>query len=266
MVLKVDTSAKQLRKYKMRGGRLVRRKKRAPGIVVGSNRQGKTMIRYSAPNNVPFPDVFYDKFRTEALFSISHTAGANPAAFTSTGVWAVRIKAIDIISPFTNLGAVAAVGGSGTSLSIPLDSTRLINANVYSSYQVVSTTIEFTCLPQNPLDTMFAALMPSNNAAPATYAQSMLEKDTVARQFRTNVDTKPLRITVYWNKFFGVDKVVYENDQLGLYSASYAATPLAVAFIDVFLQQVAGIAPANDVGCRLKMTQNIKMWGFTQQV
>nr|WAE42913.1 MAG: capsid protein [Cressdnaviricota sp.] len=237
------------------------------GVVKSSTRQGKTMILYKAPNNVPFPDVYFDKFRTEALCYINSgsTAGI-PVTMNASGEWVCRIRALDIIAPFTNLGAIAAVGGSSTNASVPLDVTRLINGNLYSSYQVLATKLSVEVLPQDSTDMVMAALMPTNNGIPATYAQAMLEKDTKVSEFRTNTRSKPLSIYVQWNKFFGLDKTVYTNDITGNYSAAYNGTPLTVAYIDILLQTPFGSALVSAAGLKIKMTQYIRAWGFTQSV
>ena len=186
----------------------------------------RTLVYLDRTRINPFPSRFITKMHTSIYGSI-------PSGQTN-GQFFIQMNAC--FKPFDSGGWLNARPTIAT--LNPTGYSSICNANMYQYYRVNSASVKCEVIPQSVSDSVIVTLTPSGvvNALVGT-AQAMTMPWTKKGNFsanKNNTNTKygnAIVNTIKMHDFFGVNKMIYDNELGANYTATYNFKPAKTAFM-----------------------------------
>lgn len=221
------------------------------------------MIMFKAPNNAIVPRQYFTKMRSRYCGTLG------TALFSASGHAQLSLIANDPFAPFRILPAINITWMDGVS---PLARTSqdfglLCNLQHYLKCQVLAskTTIRFS---ENTLvsDDVVACITPSITSpgtVPATVTAALAQPYNRYKEFAgTNLTGAKLNCFTKWNKFIGIDKTIFDNDQALLFTAAYNASPTTSLFHVININTMDCSLPASAIGFQFELEQYVRFSDF----
>ena len=200
----------------------------------------------------PFPSRFVTKMHTSIY--------GNIPAGVSSGQYFIQINACRL--PFDSGGWLNARPNIVTLQ--PTGYSSICNANLYQYYRVNSASVKCEFIPQSLTDTVIGTLTPSGvvNALVGT-AQAMTMPWTKKGNFASNKANtngkygNAIVNTIKMHDFFGVNKMIYDNELGANYTAQYNAKPAKTAFMVLNWATPDAVATVTALEYRIDLTQYV---------
>lgn len=235
--------------YARRVAKVAQIPKRKPKRRGGAPR---TLVYLDRTRINPFPSRFITKMHTSIYGSIP--AGA------SSGQYFIQMNACRL--PFDSGGWTNARPNIVTLQ--PTGYSSICNANMYQFYRVNSASVKCEIIPQQLADSVVVTLTPSGvvNALVGT-AQALTmpwTKKGIFSSSKNNTNSRQgnaITNTIRMNDFFGVNKMIYDNELGANYTAQYNAKPAKTAFMVMNWATPDGVNTSIALEYRIDLTQYV---------
>ena len=223
-----------------------------------AKRSNKELIIYKAPAQMPYAPRFRTKFSCDVY-------GYWNASSIIMGGIQMYVKLNGLLTPYNGGNWSNALPGITTLM--PTGLTALLNSQLYQSFRVYGSRIEFEMLPNAAVDSVECTITPSESVgAPATVATAMSQPLTKSGFFsfsKNDVNSRKgstLINSCTQHRLLGVSKSAIENDLSGNYEGSNLANPIVPMFWIVNVATANGILNTLSIDYRCKMTYFVELW------
>jgi len=218
----------------------------------------RSLIFYDNSRLNPYPQKFITKMHTSLY-------GFVPSGALASSNY--QILANSCVQPF-GLSTTLFPNPSAPVANLnPTGFEALCNANLYSRYRVTGFKVTLEYIPQALTDTVIATLTPSCLAGSCpNVATAMTQPFTRKGNFnssKNNTNQKgnnAITLSMRCHEFIGVNKMIFDNDLSGSFTAPYNAAAGRSIFVIVNWATPDAVAIATALQYRIDLTQYVELY------
>lgn len=227
-------------------------KKKHFQVTKGAPRQ---IVFYDNNRLNPYPARYITKIHSSVYGGIA--SGLSQGSFAINVLSRIPFSGSFLLAPV--LPAIATLTGAGF--------RNLCNDTFYRYYRVTGFKLTVEYIPQNTSDTVLCAITPStSNVTPVSTQLALSQPYTKKGNFSSNKNNtnskrgNAITLSMKTHQFFGVNKLVFDNDMTGNFSAQWSSVPLRPVYVVGNWQTLDQVATVAAVEYRIDLTQYIEFF------
>ena len=215
----------------------------------------RQLIFYDNNRLNPYPARYITKIHSSVYGAVA--SGLSQGSFAINALSRTPFAGSFLLPPV--LPAIATLTGAGF--------RNLCNDTFYRYYRVTGFKLTVEYIPVNTSDTIVCCITPStSNVLPVSAQAALSQPYTKKGNFSSNKNNtnskrgNAITLSMRTHDFFGVNKLVFDNDMTGNFTAQWSSTPLRPVYIVGNWQTIDQVATVANCDYRIDLTQYIEFY------